>query len=258
MRRHLLLLLVLAAAAAGCAPARGRSARAGAPAAVDPGPILALLREKTAAVRSFHATGTFYVRTEREKHFLHFEGWFERPDRSRLSVELPAFPGFGSGRLTFVRTGGEIECRVREGGEEERGVPADSALAFLAAYGLSPSTATYLLAPYAGPEEALRREAVVACAGFGDGGTRIVLGAGERGREVLDLGPDGDIGERRVIGPGGEVLLVCSYDYGEAGALFAREVEAFLPVEGARLTTRFRELEANVPLPPSVFQPAGR
>jgi hypothetical protein len=220
-----------------------------------PDAALLLLRERTAALRSFHAAGTFYVQTEQEKHFLHFEGWFERPDRARLSVELPGFLGIGSGRFTFIRSGGELTCfaPLEEGGE--RTVPADSALTFLAAFGLTPATAPYLLAPYSGPMALYAEERVVASQARPEGGTRLVLEGEEGRREVLDLDSARRLFERRVVEPGGTVHLVCSYEYADGETLFAREVKAYLPREKAHLTTRFRVLEGNIPIAPSLFAP---
>jgi hypothetical protein len=251
VRRSLLLLALVAAG--GCAPAAKPPEGPIAAGPIEPDLLLTRLRERSAAVRSFHATGTFYVRTDREKHFLHFEGWFQRPDRSRLDIDLPGFPGFDPGRLSFLRVGEEIACVAARSGEEEREVPPDSALAFLSAYGLRAATAPYLLAPYSGPEEILRPEHVVACSRLSGGRARLVLNAGGGGREVLELGPALDLLERRVVDRGSEVLLVCSYTYEDGAVLFAREVEAFLPREGAHLTTRFRILEGNVPVPQAVF-----
>jgi hypothetical protein len=62
-------------------------------------------------------------------------------------------------------------------------------------------------------------------------------------------------GGTRVVEPGGAVHLVCAYEYADGETLFAREVETYLPGEKAHLTTRFRVLEGNVPIAPSLFAP---
>jgi hypothetical protein len=251
MKRALLAILILAA---GCAPA-GR--RAAPPEAASPGSVLDTLRGRATSVRSFHQAGTFLVRTGRERHFLHFDAWFERPGRSRLEIDLPGFPGAGSEPLIVTQDGDRVAA-VRGGGSGEEATPTDSLLAFLDAYGFSSRTALYSIAPYACPEPLLHERNL---RGFhrraGESAIRLVLaGEGER-REVLDLsGPARDLVSRRIVAKDGRVLAVFSYRYEEEGALFAREVETFVPAEDVRLTARFRATERNAPVPPGIFLPA--
>jgi hypothetical protein len=252
MRRALLAILILAA---GCVPAGKRAAP---PEREEPGSVLESLRARATAVRSFHEVGTFLVQTGRERHFLHFEAWFERPGRSRLEVDLPGFPGAGSERLVVTQEGNRVEA-VRDGGGGNAAPSADSLLAFLDAYGLSPRTALYSIAPYACPEPLLHEKNL---RGFhrvaGESAIRIVLGGEGERREVLDLsGPARDLVSRRIVAKDGTVLAVFSYGYEEEGALFAREVRTFVPAEDVRLTARFRATEVNAPVPPGLLSPAG-
>ncbi|MFH1679640.1 MAG: hypothetical protein ABIH26_03240 [Candidatus Eisenbacteria bacterium] len=245
--------LLVALAAGGCS--RAVKAPPAAPAA-DAEEVLAALRARTASVRSFHSTGTVYLRTNREKHFLHFEAWFERPSRSRLVIDLPGFLGLGSGRLTVVRSGDRIAF-LRPGSEEvEHASLADTSLAPLSVFGLAPADAVYLVAPHAGPEDLYRTENVVAfAAARNEGFLRLVLRREDGLREVLRIAsPSFALAERRVVEPEGTVHFASSYRYEAEEEAFAREVETYLPREEMRLTARFQAAEQNVAVADSVFR----
>jgi hypothetical protein len=247
-----LLATLLLGAAVGCS----RTVKGPPAPLADAEEVLAALRARTESVRSFHATGTVYLRTDREKHFLHFEAWFERPSRMRLAIDVPGFLGLGSGRLLVVRRADRIEA-LRPGSEVvERASLADDGGAPIAVLGLNPADAPYLVAPHAGPEDHFRRANLVSLSAAGTGGLlRVVLDREDRLREVLEVMPPSfAVHARRVVEPGGRVLFASTYRYGEEDHAYAREVETFLPEENMRLTTRFRTLKENPSLPDSLFR----
>jgi len=218
--------------------------------------VLAALRARAESVRSFHANGTVYLRTDREKHFLHFDAWFERPSRMRLAIDVPGFLGLGSGRLLVVRRGDRIEA-LRPGSEAvERASLANDEGGPITILGIDPADAPSLVAPHAGPENLFVRENLVSLSAAGSGGLlRVVLDREDGLREVLDVSPPSyAVGARRVVEPGGRVLFASTYRYGEGDNAYAREVETFLPDENMRLTTRFRSMERNPSLADSLFR----
>ncbi len=219
---------------------------------------LALLAERTAATRSFQSEGTVLVRTEREKHFLHFTAAWRRPDRSRLDLDLKGPLGFGSGRLTVTRSGETVEM-LRPGEEVlERGTLDDPRLDPLAGHGLRPSAAPFLIAPYAGEKELYREERVMDYR-YDDRAEayRLVFGREGGGREVLHLAEEEGrtrLAARRMVERDGEVSLVILYRYGDDSDLLPKEVEARLPGEETTLVLRFRECVLNRLLPDRLFR----
>ena len=222
---------------------------------------LALLAERTAATGSFHSEGTVLVRTEREKHFLHFAAAWRRPDRFRLDLDLKGPLGFGSGRLTATRSGETVE--MLQPGEElpERGGLDDPRLAPLAARGLRPSVVPLLIAPYASESELYREERVVDYRYDNRAEAyRLVLEREEGGREVLHLAEEEGrtrLVLRRLVERNGDVSVVLHYRYEDETDLLPVEVEARFPGEETTLVLRFREGVLNRPIPESHFRIAG-
>lgn len=251
-RPPLFFLLLLTA---GCAASRGGDRPESG--AVDPGPALDSLRARTEETATARFAGTILLEMPAERHFLHFEAALERPDRFRIDLDVSGPLGLGKGRLVVVRRGEAIEALRPDEEIPIRGREGDEEFRFLEAYGLTPATAPYLVAPYGGPSDLFREERVVASTLDGRSGAhRLVLRRDDGRREVLLLEtPAGDLLERRVVDPGGEVHLVCEYRYDDSGGdrRLAREVETRVIAEEARLTARFSLRERNGPLPEGAF-----
>ncbi|MFH1278343.1 MAG: hypothetical protein ABIK65_08185 [Candidatus Eisenbacteria bacterium] len=241
--------------AAGCAATR--SGEAPDPGAVDPGPALDSLRVRSEETGAALLAGTILLALPAEKHFLHFEAALLMPDRFRFDVDLSGPLGFGKGRLTVVRRGETIEALRPDGEIPIRGGEGDEEFRFLDAYGLTPSTAPYLVAPYGGPVDLFREDRVVASGiDARSGAHRLILRREDGRREVLMLEPSGgDLLERRVVEPGGEVHLVCEYRYDDEdeGRRLAREVKTRVVAEDAYLTVRFSRRERDVPIHAGLF-----
>ena len=216
-------------------------------------------RARTEATESLRAEGTVLVRLKNEKHFLHFQACYRRPDHSRLDVDLEGPLGLGRGRLTIVRRGRNVDLRHPEG-EIERTVLGSESLAFLDTYGLSPATVPYLVAPYTGTADLFDEERLVTSGRDGrTGSLRVVLRRDDGLREVLLVDPDRfDLTERRIVEAGGTVRILFRYLYDEGGEgpasiLLPREVETRVPAEEADLRARFRKKERNIDISDTVF-----
>jgi len=241
-----LLLLV----AAGCLP-RGEKT----PPPVDDveaASMLAFLQSETERMHSFTCEGTFLLRWKKEKHFLHFQAWYRRPDRIRLDVDLKGPLGFGSGRLSVAAVGESVSVLLPDEPERRDGTIGEGDFPTLDEYRFGPSEGAVLLAPYGGSADLPREENLLYCGNDDRSGhVRIVLRRDDNRREVLLVERE----PRRIVGrkitlPDGTVLADLLYRYGDEGnGLFAEEVEARFPAEDMILRARFRTITAG-DLPP--------
>jgi len=255
---RLFLLLALFTLLLGCA-GRGGQGIPESGLSVPATAVLDSLRARTEATESLRAEGTVLVRLKNEKHFLHFQACYRRPDHSRLDVDLEGPLGLGRGRLTIVRRGRNVDLRHPEG-EIERTVLGSESLAFLDTYGLSPATVPYLVAPYTGTADLFDEERLVTSGRDGrTGSLRVVLRRDDGLREVLLVDPDRfDLTERRIVEAGGTVRILFRYLYDEGGEgpasiLLPREVETRVPAEEADLRARFRKKERNIDISDTAF-----
>ena len=248
--RRLRIALVILLAAASCLPdQKKRPDPTGGP---DPASILAILRSRTEALQSLSCKGTVLLRWKKEKHFLHFQAWYRRPDRIRLDVDLKGPLGFGSGRLSVAAVGESVSVLLPDEPERRDGTIGEGDFPTLDEYRFGPSEGAVLLAPYGGSADLPREENLLYCGNDDRSGhVRIVLRRDDNRREVLLVERE----PRRIVGrkitlPDGTVLADLLYRYGDEGnGLFAEEVEARFPAEDMILRARFRTITAG-DLPP--------
>ncbi|MBN1825893.1 MAG: hypothetical protein JW958_06465 [Candidatus Eisenbacteria bacterium] len=241
---------------AGCAP----PARDAAPVARDGAAtekLLERLRERIEAVRSFRCEGTMLLETETEKHFIHFQARYRRPDRLRVDLDVGGPLGLGSGRLTVAERGDTLEALLPDEEFPRRGLIGDPSFAFLDETGLGFGDAAYLIAPFTGRPDLFTPHRLLASARDGrTGAERLVLQRDDGNREVLIADPAaGRLLERRVTRPGGEVLLICFYgDEKGGGDPFPEETECRIPRKRTILRTRYGSTTLNPDLPDRIFR----
>ncbi len=212
--------------------------------------VLEILADRTHAMRSLTCAGTLLIKWETERHFVHFEAAYLGPDMLRLDLELSGPLGLGAGDLHYVERGDSAEVLLPGESFPRRGRTGGPEFDFLQTKGFPTRDATFLVAPYAGSPELFAAENVIHMGpDTRSGRIRLVLVRPDRLREVLLLEPPGfSLVERRVTRPGGEVLLVSRYDYGDDPAsLTAEKVDNEIPGESS-IQVRFRELVSNAPI----------
>jgi hypothetical protein len=246
---------LLLLAAAGCLP---HGEKPPPPVAeIDAAPILAFLRSETERMQSFTCEGTVLLRWKKERHFLHFEALYHRPDRIRLDVDMKGPLGLGSGRLSISAVGESVSVLAPEENERRDGTVGDGEFPLLDEYRFGPAEGAVLLAPYGGDAGLLREEKVLHCgADARSGDVRIVLRRDDGRREVLLVTKERSrIVGRKIALPDGTVLADLLYRYDdEKDGLFAEEVEARFPAEDLILRTRFRMITADRPPPDDAFR----
>ncbi len=209
---------------------------------LDPAALLAQVREAQGRTRSVRGEGRLRLRGEAGSGSVAVFVAAERPGR----IHVQALDFFGNTASVLAIADGELLFYDARERAAWRGPATEENLRRLVPLALPPPALAEILC---GAAPLLEGKPVRAEPGPGH--VTLELERGGR-RQVLRVGPGARV-ERATLEGGEDGHEVAFGDFGSAGPGLPAEVKLALP--GVRLELRFSDLEANVPLDPSLFRP---
>lgn len=208
---------------------------------LDPAALLAQVREAQGRTRSVRGEGRLRLRGEAGSGSVAVFVAAERPDR----VHVQALDFFGNTASVLAVADGDLLFYDARERAAWRGPATEENLRRLVPLALPPAALAEILC---GAAPLL--DGTPVRAEPGPGHVTLEIEGGGR-RQVLRVGPGARVERATLGGEGGDE--VAFGDFGGAGPGLPAEVKLALP--GVRLELRFSDLEANVPLDPSLFRP---